>query len=158
MLVVSIGMWAIVVYSVRVAVFGNPRYVWVRDADPLLLDRLEAVALGTRSPFPGPETVFLRRFSRLTVLELVMFVLELALLSYAYFGRLVQGLALALLAKNAVLIGLSIAVARRRTHEGVFSSLRVLPQWLVLGDRLSSLVSGAGAFVFFLAVNGIEPW
>jgi len=158
MLIVSISMWAVVVYSIRVAVFGNPLYVCVVDADLSLLESLEDVATGRRSAAAGEESVFLRHFSRLTLLELVMFVLEVGFFFYAYAARLVQWLALLLLAKDAVLVALSVAVARRQAEDGLFLSLRLLPSWLVWGDRLSALASGVGAFVFFLAVNGIGPW
>ena len=158
MLALSIGLWCVVVCNLRVAFAGNPLYLHLVRANAEFLRGLDKVASGGRAAASEPEVRFLRRFSRLTLLELAVFVLEMSLLVYLWLSRTMEWLSFALLVKNLFLFALSAAMAPALMRESLFQSLVVLPSWLIRLDRLSALISGAGAFVLFLGVNGIQPW
>ena len=155
MFLLSCCLWGVVVYSLRVAVWGNPLYLCLKRADPELLERAEQVVLGAGITPTEDEAVFVRTFGRLTILELVLFVLEVGLLIFLWMQETVVWLCLSLLAKDLVLIALSAAVAQSRTQSGPFVSLLELPPWMIWTDRLSALASGAGFMVLFLSVNKI---
>ncbi|OGV72020.1 MAG: hypothetical protein A3K19_19990 [Lentisphaerae bacterium RIFOXYB12_FULL_65_16] len=159
-LLLSITLWCVVVYSFRVAVFGNPLYVQLVRTEPDALDRVEQVAMGQVLEPQPDEILFLRRFSRTVVLELAVFVLEIALFTYLWLTRVMPWLSFLLLAKNLVLIALSasMAGAQPATEERLFRRLLALPPWLIRLDRASSLASGAGSLVLFLKVNNLIPW
>ena len=144
-----------VVYSLRVALWGNPLYLCLKRADPKLLERAEQVVLGSGITPTEDEALFVRTFGRLTLLELFLFLLEVGLLVYLWVQETVLWLTVSLFAKDLVLIALSAAVAQSRTQSGPFVSLLELPSWMVWVDRLSALVSGAGFLVLFLSVNRI---
>jgi hypothetical protein len=156
-LVLSIGLWCVVVCSLRVALFGNPLYRHVARADPDLLTGAERIATHANYSATDSEVRFLQRFSRLTLLELGVFLLEIGLLLYLWLSRTMEWLAFALLMKNLILMAVSAAIARAHSGEGIFESLLALPGWLIAADRVSAFVSGAGCLVLFLVVNNILP-
>lgn len=158
MLVLSIGLWCVVLYNLRVAFWGNPLYLHLMRTDAEFLRRAEEVATGVRPAAATPELQFLRQFARLTLLELVMFLLEVGLLVSLWLSRTMQWLSAGLLMKNLLLLAVSAAMARALTRDSLFESLLGLPAWLIRTDRLAALISGAGGLVLFLAVNGIILW
>ena len=144
-----------VVYSLRVAVWGNPLYLCLKRADLELLERAEQLVLGSGTTPTEDEAAFVRTFGRLTILEFFLFVLEVGLLVYLWVQETVVWLTVGLLAKDLVLIALSAAVAQSRIQSGPFVSLLELPSWMIWTDRLSALASGAGFMALFLSVNNI---
>lgn len=158
LLPLSIGLWCLVIYSLRVAFFGNPLYQGVVACEGEFLQRAEQILTGHREPANEAEAGFMRRFSRLTILEFAAFLAEVGLLAYLLWQWRVVWLCAVLLAKNLVVILLGIAFTQKRTEQGVFRSLLKLPAWYVRVDRLSALVSGIGLLVTFLVVNGVLPW
>lgn len=156
MLFLSIGLWGVVVYSLRIGLFGNPLSRHIAGVDPELLRRIDALTNAGELPQTAAEAAFLTRFSRLTLLELGAFVIEIGLLTILWHqGRLVW-LCLALLLKNLVLFAVSVMLARGRPRDGLFGSLLTLPEWLVRLDRLSAWASGIGCLILFLAINEIK--
>jgi len=157
MLLAAVGVWCVIVYSFWVALLGNPLYGLLQGAESAVVERADALTrAGQDATAIGEmELALLRRFSRLSLLEAGAFVLEMAVLVYLLSDRQLAPIAWALIAKNIVLVALSIAVARVMQREaGLLAALRELPGWLVWTDRLSALVSGAGFVAFFLVLNG----
>ena len=157
MFLIGIGAWCVVIFSIRVAVFGNPIHLLVCRADPDVLSAAEEIARHGSAERVTDERVFvlLRRFSRLTLLELGVFLLEVGLLIFLLTSRILFWLSAALLAKNLFALGVSMYYARRQSPgTGLLESLRDLPRGVVLMDRVSSLVSAAGFVVVFLVVAG----
>ena len=157
-LLISIGLWCVVVYSVRVAAFGNPLFMLLTQADPNLLRHCEAVSLGEAEPASEEELKFLQLFSRLTLLELAAFILEMSLLAFLWVSNTVPWLTFALLLKNVLLLALSVVMARSRMGDGLFRSLLDLPPWVVWLDRASGLISACGVLILFLEVNDLLAW
>ena len=71
MLLISIGLWCVVVFSSRVAFLGNPLYLHIVRTAPEALERLDELALAGASPTQQEDVEFMRRFMRLFWLELV---------------------------------------------------------------------------------------
>jgi hypothetical protein len=155
MLFLLVGIWLVIVYALRVALFGNPLANMLRTTDPTFLEHVDMVT-AHNGPYTEESVHFLRRFSRLSLLELGAFLLETALLIYFLTtGRLVM-LCVFILIKNVVMFFLSLYLARRRreTLGANFKSLQALPEWIHRSDRLSSLVSGLGFIALFVNING----
>jgi hypothetical protein len=149
----------VVVLSARVAIWGNPLYLLLERTDSHVLQKADQIALEKRPPDGDGEVAFLRSFSRLTLLELGVFVLELALLVTLWVRGTMPNLSVGLLFKNLLMVLVSAGMARGNTDDkGMFESLRALPPWLVLGDRLSALISAAGCLLLFLTVNQLNWW
>mgnify|MGYP006292167517 FL=1 len=155
LLFISIGLWAIVLYSFRVAFFGNPLWQLLQETDPGVIEGAEDLTQSGGASATTDEVAFLRRFSRLTLLELGLFLLEVFLLIYLWVSGTLAWLAAGLLAKDLVLVGVSAFLARGRGSDGVFTSLLKLPKPFVWTDRASALVSCIGFLVLFLAVNDL---
>ena len=145
MWLLSMGLWLVVVYSMRVALFGNPLYRLVARADAAVLDHLDRAATVGNAVIDESSVLFLQRFSRLTLLELGAFVLEMGLLVTLWLTEKLEWLALFLFCKNLLLVALSIAMARRHADRGLFAGMLDLPAWVVRLDRVSAFVSGTGA-------------
>jgi len=157
-LALSIGLWCLVMYSLRVAFFGNPLYQTVVESEQGLLRRAEQMLAERRAPASDAEAAFMRRFSRLTLLEFGAFLAEVGLLAFFLWRRTVVWVCAVLLAKNLVVIILGIFMARRHAAHGVFRSLLKLPPWYIWVDRAAALVSGIGLLVTLLVVNRVLPW
>jgi hypothetical protein len=147
-----------VVYSVRVAVLGNPLFRMVQRADATLLARVEAATSGELSEITEDELLFLRRFSRLGLLEMLMVLVELLVFGALWWVDTLPALSLGLFLKNIAMLGFSIVLAYVYMADGLFEALLCLPRWTGVVDRLSALISGAGALVILLSINGISPW
>lgn len=155
-LAVSVCLWCLVVYSLRVALLGNPLYLSVLAAGQDLRFRADQIVMEGRSPANEAEILFMRRFSRLTVLELVAITGEVAVIVYLLWGGILAWLCWFLLAKNAGMIAFSVAMAKsRHAQKGMFETLRGLPGWYIWLDRLSAGVTAVGLLLAFLAVNHI---
>lgn len=152
----SVVVWLLALYSLRVAVFGDPLCAAVAGADAALLRRAGLVMRGGDAPGAGaPEAVFLRRFTRLGMLELAASLAEVATLAFLLRYRMLPWLAVALLAKTFVLLALEMwFVRRRRAAADIFEQLRRLPAWYLWLDRGAALASALGLVAMFLAVNG----
>ena len=158
MLALSIGIWIVLVFSFRVAFLGNPLYKHVTGEDPEFLDHIEQVTLHDRSGATEEELHFLQRFSRLTLMEFAVFLLEMGLLIYLFVAEILMWLSFTLILKNVFFVGITVVFAHRLTRNSVFASLVELPPWLIWLDRLSSLLSAIGTLVIFLELNNLTPW
>ncbi len=158
-------IWAIVIFSLRVTVFGNPLEKLTRKHEPEMLQRLDQKMTEQTVPedLNTPETDFVQRFSRLAMLELGVLILEVGILLFFILGwefeyKFYYWLCIFLLTKNALAFGLSWSYSRKlKEEEGLFSHLLNLPPWIVWADRISSLFSAAGMLLLVLKVSGIWP-
>ena len=156
MLLLSIGVWCIVVYSFRVAMFGNPLANLLLRKDHEVLKRAEEGALSGRGAMAEEDLHLLRRFSRLTLLELVVFLLEAGILVYLLLTHTLFWVSLVLLVKDVLAMVLSVVCTKRVTREGgMLTAFRKLPGWLHTADRASAAISAVGFLYIFLAVNNI---
>jgi hypothetical protein len=152
----SLAVWPLVLYSLRVALVGDPLCLTVARADGALLQRVGRVVAGDAGEVSEAEAAFLRRFTRLGLLEMAASLAEVAVLVYLLVHRLLPWLACALLAKNFALLLLNMWYVRRnrRGKADIFEQLRTLPAWYRSLDRGSALLSALGLLAMFLAVNG----
>ncbi|NOY79372.1 MAG: hypothetical protein GXP31_00050 [Kiritimatiellaeota bacterium] len=157
MLALSILEWLVVVFSLRIAVMGNPVFTLLSRADPAAIERMDAMTAG-----PGPQSLpaaedirFLRTFMRWTLIELVLFLVEVGLLVYLLWTDILPLLCAILLGKDLAMVALSFYIARQQEGPGLFGALCRLPRWLIWTDRISALTSGAGFLVLFMAANGL---
>lgn len=157
----SIAVWCVVIYSFRIALFGNPLHKLLVTTDARLLSRTEAIVHeGQAPPSDDPAAELLRRFSRLTLLELGAFILEMVLLIFFVLSdllpRAMVWMCVALIGKNILVLAGSIYYARiQASRNELFGSLRALPGWLLWLDRISALLSGVAFLLLFAALNGL---
>jgi hypothetical protein len=163
MLVLSILSWLVAVYSLRVAVFGEPVHNLLWRIDTATLRNLDVLVQSQVKhedmlPHDAESLRILRRFSRLTVLGLAGFGLEMGLLVYLVIVDQLVWLSLALLFKNVLGMSVSLYYARAKTSsESVFLSIRNMPAALVWLDRLSAGLSAAAFMWIFLLFSGLLP-
>lgn len=158
LLTLSLALWSVAVYGLRVALFGNPLHACVASAAPELISRADQVAAEGRAPSNEYEAAFLQRFGRLGLLEFAVFLLEIVVLAYLLLTRQLMWLSGALLLKNLVAAGFSVAYAMHTNVDGVFHNLLQLPRWLVCADRVSSLLSAIGLLFALFYLNGLHFW
>ena len=156
MILLSIGMWCVLIFSLRVALFGNPLLNLLRQTDKASLENAEKSALSALDRMEEKAFHLVRRLSRLTILEAVMFLLELGILIFLVFTHTYFWVSVTLLFKDLIIILFSILITRRFRHrEKKLSSLCDLPAWFDIVERVSASLSALGFFYLFLAVNQI---
>ena len=155
----SIVVWSLALYSLRVALAGDPLCISVNRADGELLKRVGRVVMEGMDPAAEDEIRFLRRFTRLGALELVVSLVELAMLLYVV-TRIqtpwLVWLAWGLLFKNFALLLLNWLYMRHRRQPdtSIFEQLLALPRWYLWLDRASAFASGVGFILVILVLNG----
>ncbi len=166
MFLLILAIWVVLIFSLRVALFGNPLHRLVSRQPPQLLEHLDRRMEGKALPpdLSEPEADFVRRFSRLAVLELVLLILEIAilvffLLSWDFTYMAYYWLCLAILLKNILSFFLSwfYSQSRRRRETGLFRQLMQAPVWLRRLDRLSAALSAAAFILLLLKISGFWP-
>ncbi len=147
------------VFSFRVAFGGNPIVTFLQRSENDLIEKAQAVVAGQRETAEEEEFLFIRHFSRLALLELGGFLVEVAVLIWVWYFQIMPWLALGLLVKNVITVGISAVMTRTQMDEsGIFKTLLKLPNWVFAADRVSAFISGAGCLVIFLKVNELVPW
>jgi len=157
-ILVSFGLWFVLVFGLRIAVWGNPLYRMVATADVSLLLGVEALVLGRKQEGTPAELRFVRAFTRHVLTQLGMLCLELVVFAHLWWIKVLQPLCLALLIKDLMAACTGLWVAHRDRDRGVLAVVRNAPGWLLTGERLSAAVSAGGALILFLTVNGMRPW
>jgi hypothetical protein len=157
-ILVSFGLWFIVVFGIRIAVWGNPLQRMVVEAEPALLMGVEALVLGQKPEGTPSELRFVRAFTQRVLLQLGMLCLELVVLAHLWWVRVVPLLCLLLLLKDLAAAGIGLWVAHRDRERGVLAVVRNAPVWLLAAERCSAIVSAVGALVLFVIINGLRLW
>ncbi len=158
MILVSFGLWFIVVFGIRIAVWGNPLHRMVVAAEPALLMGVEALVLGQKPEGTPTELRFVRTFTQRVLLQLAMLCLELVVLAHLWWVKVVPALCVVLLLKNVVASATGLWVAHRDRERGVLAVVRNAPVWLLAAERCSAIVSAVGALALFVIVNGLRLW
>jgi hypothetical protein len=159
-LTLAIALWCIVIYSFRVAVFGDPIYNLLVGASAETVNQAEKLMQHPEQVREMPHSYepaqLLRRFSRLTLFEFGAFILEMALLICLAVTGTLAVLCLVLIIKNILVMLLSLYHARTLAENRyILEAMRALPAYVITVDRLSSLVSGFGFLLFFLTLNNL---
>ncbi len=165
MFILILGMWTVIVFALRVAIFGNPLNNLVQTQPLSLLDRLDQRVQDRElvGELTGPERNFVQRFSRMALLEVFFFGLEIGILAYLIlsweFSRPgFYWFILGLLGKNLLIFVLSWFYSRAlRKERALFRHLLQLPRWLITADRLSAAVSASVFILLILKIAGLWP-
>ncbi len=153
-------MWTVIVYSLYIAIRGNPLPRLVAEQPVELLEHLDQQfeARGGAPEAGGSTADFIRRFSRSALFELLAFVLELGLLFFLVLAWEFEvafyfWLCVALLLKNLAAFGFSWNYSRSMRHsQGLFKHLLRIPSWVGMLDRLSAALSAAGFILLLLHI------
>lgn len=158
MILVSFALWFVVVFGVRIAVWGNPLYQMVAEARVALLEGVEALVLGQVEEGTPEQVRFVRTFSQRVLVQLGMLCLELAVLVHLWWMKVMPALCIGLLLKDLASAGTGMWVAHRHRERGALAAVRNAPVWLLLLERVGAGVSAVGALVLFLTINDLRPW
>ena len=145
MLFLGIAVWVNLVYSLRVTVEGLFTYGLLRVADNGLLDRASAVFSGAEIKLEDCEWRFMRRLVFSSLFEMLALLLEMALMSYLLWQGTQRPLALAVLIKDVIYIGVMLRVAWQQSATGTVNLLDIkdMPQRSLLLERSGYLFSAA---------------
>ncbi len=152
---VTFCLWFIVVYSGWILIRGNPSFAHVARTEAGLVARAEALALGETTEASEDELSFLRRFFLLSVLEVTMFLLELATMATLWWVDVMPLLTFALFVKSLLSVAVSLLVAWSSVRGSVFETVLSLPKGLLVFERVNAGLSAVGALVVLLFVNNI---
>jgi len=154
-LFVSLLLWFTVVYSVLVVLRGNPAFVHVFRAESALVAQAEALVLRDMRDAVEEEVSFLRKFFLLSLLELLMFITEVAVLGCLWWLDVMPKLTFCLFAKDLFGVAVSLSSTWFFVRSGVFETILSLPKSLLTFERISAFFSAIGGFVLLLHINGI---
>lgn len=152
MFLTSTSLWFLVVYAMRIALFGNPLVRHVMAAPPDLVTAADA-ATGEAGESDARTAQFIRGFFLRLLLGLAMLALEFALLVRLYLLDILPELAMVLFIRSLVVAAIgSIAANQLDRGKGTFETLLDIPPWMLRLDRANALASGTGAIAFLLAI------
>ncbi len=156
MLILSVMIWIICVYSFKIFVSGNPAYVLVHSAPVPMLQ--EAADCLESEMLPDDETIYLfvKKFFRLTAIACLLFVIEGAIIFYFIYTEPKLTVPWLILAKNLIMIWMGYTL-HRNAGENIFESVRLIPMWALRWERVSYLLTAAGFLFLFLLVNQLIP-
>ena len=145
MLLLGIVVWINLVYSLRVTVEGLFTYGLLRVADDGLLDRASAVFSGAEIKLEDSEWRSMRRLVLSSLFEMLALLLEMVLMGYLLWRGTQRPLALAVLLKDVIYIGVMLRMAWRQSATGVVNLLDIkeMPPRSLLLERAGYLFSAA---------------
>ncbi len=152
MLLLSISIWVIVVYSLKVAATGNPAYGLVKAAPAGMLE--EAADCISGESFPEDDTIYLfvRRFFRLTAIGCLLFLVEIGVTLYFIYTDPKLLISWFIMFKNLSMLALGYSV-HKNSDGNIFESVQEIPEWAMKLERVSYLVTAAGFLFLFMLVN-----
>ncbi len=154
MLLLSISIWIIVVYSVKVFAMGNPAYILVKEVPGDLLN--QAMDCLESEIMPDDEIVylFIKKFFRLTALACLLFIVEFAIALYFIFEQPNFYVAWFILTKNIFMLIVGYKL-HKNSSGNIFEAVQQIPHWAMLWERISYLISAACFLFFFLRINNL---
>lgn len=156
MIVTSIVIWILLIYNFRVAIKGDPLATFLFGTERKKLEETEKVFQQEGLNLDNETVSLLKRFSRITVLEIATFLAEMIILASLMYQDRLFWLCLALFMKNCLMVAVSVTYARqKRSGDKFMSSFHDLPRWLHTVDRFSALLSALGLVYIFISINNI---
>ena len=152
MLLLSISIWVVLVYSLRVFLTGNPAYGLVKTAPTLVLQQASDCLESEILPENDSIILFIKTFFRLTALACVVFVVELITVFYFVYHEPQLIIPWFILSKNMFMLWLGYNL-HRRSSENIFDSVLNIPDWAMRWERISYFVTAVCFFYLFLLVN-----
>ena len=154
MLTLSICIWIVLVYSIKVSVSGNPAYYLVKQTPKLILNEAAACLESEMIPDNKNIYLFIKMFFRLTALACVLFILEFGVLLYFIYTEPKLLIPWFILIKNIVMLALGHSL-HHDTNENIFESVRKIPRWAMRWERISYVVTAVCFLYLFLLVNDL---
>ncbi|MDP7397533.1 MAG: hypothetical protein QGF67_17350 [Lentisphaeria bacterium] len=150
----SLVIWLILIYSLRISIVGSPEYTLVRDVPPAVLDEAAACLDERVEPDDDDCRTFLQRFMHLSILKLVLFLLELVVAWVLLAQDIGRRLAWFIVVKNLGMLCIS-NLRSRIAGQNVFDAVMDRPRWLASCERGYYLVSAGCLLYLFLQLNDL---
>ncbi|MCK5803697.1 MAG: hypothetical protein KAI66_12725 [Lentisphaeria bacterium] len=158
MLLVSVGLWIVIVYNVRKLFRGNPVARLIQTTDIETVTGAEGLTLGEKEEGTDEEMRFVRQFTRLTLLELGVFALEMGLAGFLLANNTMPWMCAILLLANVVLLLIGMVGGWHHAEGGVFRTILSMPPWIFHAERIGGAVTAAASAPLFLVVNNLRLW
>ena len=152
MLLLSISIWVILVYSVKVFVTGNPAYILVKDIPAGMLKQATDCLEDEMMPENENVYLFIKKFFRLTALTCILFFLEFAVILYFISEQPKLIIPWFILAKNIVMLGIGYNL-HQNSSDNIFQAIQEIPPWAMRWERISYLISAICFLFLFMLVN-----
>ena len=154
MLMLSICVWIVLVYSIKVSISGNPAYYLVKQTPALILN--EAASCLESEMVPDNENIysFIKMFFRLTAFACILFVLEIGVAIYFIYSDPKLSVPWFILIKNLLMLALGHSL-HHKDEENVFESVRRLPKWAMRWERISYVATSVCFLYLLLLVNNL---
>ena len=152
MLVLSICIWVVLVYSVKIFISGNPAYYLVQQAPTPILNQAADCLESEMVPENENIYLFIKMFFRLTALACVLFVLEFGVVLYFIYTDPKLSIPWFILVKNVVMLALGYSM-HQQGNDNIFQSVLKIPKWAMRWERISYLATAVCFLYLFLLVN-----
>ncbi len=154
MLLLSLSIWVIVVYSVKVFAMGNPAYTLVKEVPGDLLNQAKDCLESEIIPDDEMVYLFIKKFFRLTALACLLFIIEFAVVLYFIYEQPNFYVPWFILTKNIFMLMIGYKL-HKNSSENIFEAVQQIPYWAMLWERISYLISAVCFLFFFLQVNNL---
>lgn len=147
--VVAIAIWIVLIFSLRISLFGNPTYTMVCSAPDTLIEKA-GVCLVDESPPEDDETRrFLATFVRWSVASFVLIFLELGVSIYFMFARPLFFVPWMIVAKYVVLILFAMGI-EWEDEATIFDQIQRMPKSLIHTERVVCFLTALGFLALFV--------
>ena len=154
MLLLSISIWVIVVYSTKVFAMGNPACLLVKEVPVYMLNQAKDCLESEIMPDDEMVYLFIKKFFRLTALACLLFIIEFVVILYFIYEQPNFVIPWLILIKNVFMLFVGFKL-RQNSSENIFEAIQQIPQWAMLWERISYLISAICFLFFFLQVNNL---
>ena len=152
MLLLSISIWIVLVYSLKIFATGNPAYDLVKDVPSPMLS--QAADCLESEIVPENEIIysFIRAFFRLTAVACSIFILELIIVFYFIYEDPYLPIPWIILVKDFIMVWMGYSL-HQKGRKNIFESVLQVPSWCIWLERISYLITSVCFIVLFLKVN-----
>ena len=152
MLFLSISIWVVFVYSLKVFITGNPAYVLVNGIPSVELEQASECLENDMIPDNENVCLFIKRFFRLTALACFLFFVEFTIILYFIYAQPSLFIPWFILIKNVIMLGIGYRL-HQQSSNNIFEAIQQIPQWAMRWERISYLFTAICFLLFFLLVN-----
>ena len=146
---VAIAIWIVLVFSLRVSLFGNPTYTMVCSAPDTLIEKAGVCLVEESAPEDDETRSFLAKFVRWSIASFVLIFLELAVSVYFLFAHPLFFVPWLIVAKYVIVIQFAMGI-EWEDEATIFEQIQRMPKSLIQCERVVCFLTALGFIALFV--------
>jgi hypothetical protein len=156
LMLVTIAVWIVLVFSLQVSLFGNPTYTLVTRAPQSLVEKAGVCLMEETAPEDDETREFLARFARWSIASVVLICVEVAVTIYFILAHPLFIVPWMIVAKYIVLIQFALGIEWEE-ETSILDQIARMPQSLIHMERFVCFLTAIGFVALLLKLLQGEP-